>query len=80
MGSGAQGGVAVHIKEGVDTGIQNGARGYAPMEGGFPRQPEQGISIGESFGPLSAKLFPNSSPFDGIISRVRFTLLPGAAN
>jgi len=57
-------------------GIQKGARGFAPMEGGFPRQPEQGLSVGESFGPLSARLFPNSSPFDGIISRVRFTLLP----
>ncbi len=58
------------------TGIQNGARGYAPMEGGFPRQLEQGISIGESFGPLKSSLFPDSSPFDGIISHVRFTLLP----
>ncbi|MCE9518876.1 MAG: sulfatase [Verrucomicrobia bacterium] len=58
------------------TGIQNGARGYAPMEGGFPRQPEQGLCIGESFGPLASKLFPNSSPFNGIISHVHFTLLP----
>lgn len=58
------------------TGIHKGARGFAPMEGGFPRQPERGLSVGESFGPLGAKLFPNSSPFDGIISRIRFTLLP----
>lgn len=58
------------------TGIENGARGHAPMEGGFPRQPERGLAIGESFGPLDSKLFPDSSPFDGIISHVRFTLLP----
>ncbi len=58
------------------TGLRNGARGYAPMEGGFLRQPDPGIRVGVSFGPLSAKLFPNSSPFDGIISRIRFTLLP----
>lgn len=58
------------------TGIKDGARGFAPMEGGFPRQPELGLSVGESFGPLSPKLFPSSAPFDGIISRIRFTLLP----
>lgn len=58
------------------TGIETGARGFAPMEGGFPRQPEPGISVGRSFGPLSPEHFPDSSILDGTISRLRFTLLP----
>ena len=62
------------------TGLPGGARGFTPMEHGFPRQPEQGLRVGESFEPLEAKVFPNSSPFDGFISRVRFTMLPALKN
>jgi hypothetical protein len=47
------------------------------MEGGFPRKPAQGLQVAQGFGVLPAKDFPNSTPFDGAIERVRFTLLPG---
>ena len=57
------------------TGSTNGARGWAPMTGGFPRQPAQALTVGESFGPLRAKDFPDSSPFDGTVNSLRFTLL-----
>ena len=30
----------------------------------------------QSFGPLSAKDYPNSTPFDGIIRRLNVTLMP----
>ena len=60
------------------TGLQNGARGFAPMEGGFPRRLQGALETAHSFGPLSAKVFPDSSPFDGAIDSIRFTLLPDA--
>ena len=58
------------------TGMTNEVRGFAPMEGGFPRKPEAGISIGHSFGPLDVKKFPDSAPFDSMILQLRLTLLP----
>ncbi|MEI6537210.1 MAG: sulfatase-like hydrolase/transferase, partial [Verrucomicrobiaceae bacterium] len=58
------------------TGLQKELRGFAPMEGGFPRKPASGISIGHSFGPLDPKKFPDSAPFDSIILQLRLTLLP----
>ena len=61
------------------TGLNQEVRGYAPMEDGFPRKPDQGLSIGQSFGPLPPKTFPNSSPFDGNIFRAVLHLLPAAA-
>jgi hypothetical protein len=59
------------------TGLTREVRGYAPMEGGFPRKPREGLSVAQSFGVLPAKDLPNSTPFDGTIAHVRFTLLPG---
>lgn len=61
------------------TGLGDGVRGFAPMEDGFPRRPAKGLSVGTSFGPLTAKDFPNSSPFDGNIFRAVLHLLPPAA-
>lgn len=61
------------------TGLTHEVRGFAPMEGGFPRKPAQGLQVAQSFGVLPAKDFPNSTPFDGVIERVRLTLLPGTA-
>lgn len=57
------------------TGLPAGARGYAPMDGGFPRQPQQGLVVGEPFGVLDAKVFPNGSNVGGFLNRIRFTLL-----
>lgn len=48
----------------------------APFPGGFPAQPKKGLAVGASFGPLSVKEFPNSTPFDGALHRVRLTILP----
>ena len=61
------------------TGLKDEVRGYAPMEGGFPRQPTQGLQVAESFGPLPRDAFPNSTPFDGAIVHARVSLLPGVA-
>lgn len=61
------------------TGLKGEARGYAPMEGGFPRKPNQGLQVAQSFGVLDRESFPNSTPFDGAIQHLRFTLLPGNA-
>jgi hypothetical protein len=49
------------------------------MEGGFPRKPNQGLQVSQSFGVLDRESFPNSTPFDGDIHHLRFTLLPGSA-
>jgi hypothetical protein len=59
------------------TGLTKEVRGYAPFEGGFPRRPAEGLSVGSSFGPLTVKAFPNSTPFDGVMTLVRMTILPG---
>lgn len=48
----------------------------APFRAGFPRQPAQGLVVGQSFGILSAKDFPNSTPFDGVVHRMRLTVFP----
>jgi hypothetical protein len=69
---GLDGTLALHA-----TGMTQEVRGYAPMEGGFPRKPAQGLKVAESFGVLPAKDFPNSTPYDGAIERLRYTLLPG---
>jgi arylsulfatase A-like enzyme len=76
--------IVLHALMGLDgslalsaTGLPAEVRGYAPMEGGFPRKPAQGLQVAQGFGVLPAKDFPNSTPFDGAIERVRFTLLPG---
>lgn len=48
----------------------------APFQGGFPKQPPQGMMVGRSFGLLNPKDFPNSTPFDGAVHRMRLTLFP----
>ncbi len=58
------------------TGLQKELRGYAPMEGGFPRKLDAELSIGHSFGPLDAKKFPDSAPFDSLILQIRLLMLP----
>ena len=47
-----------------------------PFESGFPSEPAKGITAGQSFGPLNAKDFPNSTPFDGVIRRLNVTIMP----
>lgn len=51
----------------------------SPLVGGFPAQPEGGLAVGASFGPLSQQDYPNSTPFDGTVHRLRLTLLPAGA-
>jgi len=48
----------------------------APFAAGFPAQPKAGLAVGQSFGPLSTKDYPNSTPFDGTVQRLRVTILP----
>lgn len=60
------------------SGQSGEARGFTPFEGGFPRRPETGLTVGASFGPLSPKKFPNSTPLEGSIKLLRLTILPGA--
>ncbi|MEN3941850.1 sulfatase [Prosthecobacter sp. SYSU 5D2] len=50
--------------------------GPTPFPHGFPTQPKQGLSAGQSFGPLGAKAYPNSTPWDGSIQRLRVTITP----
>lgn len=47
-----------------------------PFPGGFPVQPGVGLQAGESFGPLRAKDFPNSTPFDGNVQQLLISVLP----
>lgn len=47
-----------------------------PLVAGFPEEPEGGLAAGQSFGPLSVKDYPDSTPFDGRVHRLRLTLLP----
>jgi hypothetical protein len=47
-----------------------------PFATGFPAEPAKGLSAAQSFGPLSLKDYPNSTPFDGPIRRLNVTLMP----
>lgn len=47
-----------------------------PFANGFPTQPTQGLKAGHSFGPLSVKAFPDSTPWDGQVKRLRLTVMP----
>jgi len=51
----------------------------APFEGGFPESLKGELSAGMSFGVLTAKGHPNSTPFDGEVKRLRLTFVPGQA-
>lgn len=50
--------------------------GVAPFENGFPLEPKSGIAAGQSFGILKNNRYPNSTPFDGNVHRLKLTLLP----
>jgi arylsulfatase A-like enzyme len=49
----------------------------APFEGGFPESLKGELSVGQSFGVLPVKGYPNSTPFDGEVKRLRLTFVPG---
>jgi hypothetical protein len=49
----------------------------APFEGGFPESLKGELSAGQSFGVLTVKGYPNSTPFDGEVKRLRLTFVPG---
>jgi arylsulfatase A-like enzyme len=51
--------------------------GEAPFECGFPESLRGEIQVGASFGVLTAKSHPNSTPFDGTVRRLRLTFSPG---
>lgn len=51
--------------------------GRAPWEaGGFPGDAAAGIRAGQSFGILSVRDYPHSTPFDGAVRRLRLSYLP----
>jgi arylsulfatase A-like enzyme len=50
----------------------------SPLVGGFPAQPSGALKVGVSFGPLSRQDYPNSTPFEGGVHRLRLTLLPAS--
>lgn len=50
--------------------------GVAPFEEGFPQEPKAGIAAGQSFGLLKLAQYPNSTPFDGMVYRLKLTILP----
>lgn len=50
--------------------------GTAPYANGFSSEPKSGLVVGQSFGLLKAKDYPNSTPFDGVVHRLRITILP----
>jgi hypothetical protein len=50
--------------------------GVAPFEQGFPQEPKAGIAAGQSFGILKLAQYPNSTPFDGVVYRLKLTILP----
>jgi len=58
------------------TGLTKPAHGYAPMTGSFPRQPEDGLEVGEKSASLNDASFPNQTPFAGDVTFVRVSLMP----
>ncbi|MHB1081001.1 MAG: sulfatase [Prosthecobacter sp.] len=50
--------------------------GVAPFEQGFPQEPKAGIAAGQSFGILKLAQYSNSTPFDGVVYRLKLTILP----
>jgi choline-sulfatase len=83
VGDGLQAGPC-HVRAGMDAdGLMSLAvpsrsemLANAPYAAGFPEQPKAGLTVGQSFGPLSPKEYPNSTPFDGVVHRLRVTILP----
>lgn len=58
------------------SGFTKVVHGYAPMTGGFPRQPQEGLQVAGKSTALAAQAFPKQTPFSGDISSLRLTLLP----
>jgi len=48
----------------------------AAFDSGFSPDPQAGLVVGQSFGVLSAKDYPNKRPFEGLVHYLRITLLP----
>ncbi len=48
----------------------------APFPGGIPFSVSGSLAAGQSFGPLSVKDYPNSTPFDGAVHQLWVTILP----
>lgn len=48
----------------------------APFPGGIPFTVSGPLTVGQSFGPLTNKDYPNSTPWDGPVQRLWLTLLP----
>jgi len=74
----------VNIRSQIDTGGvitlavpgHSEVLGVAPFEQGFPQEPKAGIAAGQSFGLLKLAQHPNSTPFDGVVYRLKLTILP----
>lgn len=74
----------VNIRAQIDTGGvitiavpgHSEVLGVAPFEEGFPQEPKAGIAAGQSFGLLKLAQYPNSTPFDGVVYRLKLTILP----
>ncbi len=49
-----------------------------PFSGGFPAGLAGRLSVAAPFGVLNARAYPNSTPFDGEVERMRLTFIPGA--
>jgi arylsulfatase A-like enzyme len=47
-----------------------------PFPAAFPKQPADGLRVGASFGILTSKDYPNSTPFDGAMHRVQLSVFP----
>jgi arylsulfatase A-like enzyme len=50
--------------------------GDAPFAQTFQTEAKGRLAAAESFGPLSVQSYPNSTPFDGAIHRLRLTVFP----
>jgi arylsulfatase A-like enzyme len=48
----------------------------SPFPSGFPTQPSGPLRAGQSFGPLSLKEYPNSTPLDAKLQRLWVSVLP----
>ncbi len=74
----------VNIRAQIDTGGvitlavpgHSEVLGVAPFEQGFPQEPKVGVFAGQSFGVLTTAKYPNSTPFDGMVYRLKLTILP----
>jgi len=58
------------------TGLTKPVHGYAPMTGGFTRQPDQGLQVTGGGALPSAEVFPNKTVYGSDVRFVRLTLLP----